>query len=262
MKIMPFDRIDFYVLCYKNVASQNPSFHGDIDMKKIIFSIFLLILVAGVSGCMKPSPKEEMMKYMQDKYHEEFEFVSINTQVWSAGYVEMRVKSKKFPDEKSIIVRKNKETGVISDNYVDYLMKKPIEDEFNNILSQVYGNYKVFYTPGGTTLPSSASPNMSVYEYSKLIDLPLQVQICVYDNGMSANKDEQLEKLRSLLEAKQYLCQLIVFYMQENKLSEVTDLNKEELSADATESKWAKLRGDFSMDKNYQFRSYRWRELK
>jgi hypothetical protein len=223
--------------------------------------ILAMVIILGISRCMKPSPQEAMMKYMQDKYHEGFEFVSINTQVWSAGYIEMRVKSKKFPNERSIIVRKNKETGVISDNYVDYLMKKPIEDEFTQILAQLYENYKVFYTPGGTTLPSSASPNMSVYEYSKLIDLPLQVQICVYDPNMSINKDQLLEKFRSLLEAKQYQCDFFIFYMLENKLPEVNDSNKGELFSGPTESKWAKVRGDFMMDDNFQFQASEWREL-
>jgi hypothetical protein len=261
MKIMPFDRIDFYVLCCKNVASQNPSFHGDIDMKKIIFSIFLLILVAGVSGCMKPSPKEEMMKYMQDKYHEEFEFVSINTQVWSADYVEMKLRSKKFPDD-TITVRMVKESSVISDDYTDFLMKKPIEDEFNhNILPQVYKNSRAFYLPGGMPLPYKDLQKMSISEYSKVKVPPMSLLICISDNNIE-DKDKLIEKLRELLAGKKYKFELYVFYMLDGKLSEINDSNINEIFTGATETKWAKIRGHFMMNDNFEFHSSRWRELK
>lgn len=229
-------------------------------MKKIIYIFSLIILVAGVSGCMLKAPgKEELMKYMEEKYGEEFEFVNINTQTWSAGYVEMKVKSKQFPDY-TITVRKSKEKGIISDNYVDFLMKEPIEQELNTILAQVYENYKVFYIPGGIPLPNEASPDMSVSEYSKIRTLPLTIQIGVFDENLSS-KDELVEKLRILLEAKQYKSEVYVFYMLDGKLSELNDSNRNELFNDSTDHNWAVIRGHFLMDKNFQFLSSKWREL-
>ncbi|OCA88167.1 hypothetical protein A8F94_10175 [Bacillus sp. FJAT-27225] len=207
---------------------------------------------------MKVSAEEEMLQHMEEKYNEEFEIISKDTQAWSAGYAEMRVRSSKFPDA-SIIVRKTKETGTISDNYVDYLMKKPIEEEFQAILSQVYDNFKVIYLSGGTTLPEKAKPGMTVSEYSEVKNLPMTVQIAVEQDP--ANKDELVEKLRALLEEKQYRSELYIFYMLDGKLAELDDSTANELFNGATGKNWASLRGDFSMDRNYQFRTARWREL-
>jgi hypothetical protein len=232
-------------------------------MNKIVYSILLILLVAGVSGCMKPSPKEEMMKYMQDKYHEEFEFVSINSQVWSADYVEMKLRSKKFPDD-TITVQRVKDSGVISDDYADFLMKKPIEEEFNNnILPQVYQDFRAFYLPGGETIPGKDLSKLSIAEYSKEKLFPMTVVICLSDKDIIDDKDKQLEVLRVLLKKKQYLCELYVFYMLDGKLSEVNDSNINEIFDDATETKWAKIRGHFMMKDNFEFSSSSgWRELK
>ncbi|ALC88871.1 hypothetical protein AM500_02950 [Bacillus sp. FJAT-18017] len=207
---------------------------------------------------MKVSAEEEMLRYMEEKYGEEFEIISKETQTWSAGYSEMKVRSEKFPDA-SIIVRKTKETGNISDNYVDFLMKEPIEQEFQSIVSQVYDNFKAIYSPGGTTLPEKAKPGMTVSEYSKVKNTPMTIQIAVEQD--SSNKDELVEKLRALLEEKQYRSELYIFYMLNGKLAELDDSNANELFNGATGKNWASLRGDFSMDRDYQFRTARWREL-
>ena len=67
---------------------------------RIIFIlIMMLLIVIGVSGCMKSgkSAKEEMLEFMKNKYNEEFEFVSIGNEAWNANYTEMIVHSEKFP---------------------------------------------------------------------------------------------------------------------------------------------------------------------
>jgi hypothetical protein len=215
-------------------------------------------LLVGVSGCMKVSAEEEMLKHMEEKYGEDFEIISKETQTWSAGYSEMKIRSSKFPDA-SIIVRKTKETGNISDNYVDFLMKEKIEMEYEEIVSHVYDDFKVFYNAGGTTLPEAAVPDMTVTEYSKVKNVPMSVQIAVEQDP--ATKDELAEKLRALLEEKQYRTELYIFYILEGKLSELNASNNDQLYDSSTEKNWASLRGNLSMDKDFKFRSVRWREL-
>ncbi len=48
-------------------------------MKKI--RLFVLCTFLLVSGCMKVSAEEEMLQYIEEKYDEEFEVISKETQV-------------------------------------------------------------------------------------------------------------------------------------------------------------------------------------
>jgi hypothetical protein len=223
--------------------------------------ILAMVIILGISRCVKPSPKEAMMKYMQNKYHEQFEFVSVNTQVWSADYFEMKLRSKKFPDDR-ITVQMVKDSGVISDNYAGFLMKKPIEDEFNHILAQVYKDYRVFYLPGNETIPGKDLSNLSILEYSRAKINPMTIVICLSDKNITDEKDKQIEELRVLLKKKQYQCDLYVFYMLEGKLAELNDSNINEIFTDATDTKWAKVRGGFLMNDHFQFELGEWMELK
>jgi hypothetical protein len=50
--------------------------------------------------------------------------------------------------------------------------------------------------------------------------------------------------------------------MLDGKLSEVNDSNINDIFDDATGTKWAKIRGDFLMDDNFEFQYKSWEELK
>ncbi|AUG56182.1 hypothetical protein [Acetivibrio saccincola] len=113
------------------------------------------------------SVKDMMTEHMREKYNEEFEFVSINTEVWTAPYTEMIVKSEKFPNHRIVVQRYN-ETGAIVDNYMDFHMKERIEKELTEIVKEIHPKSKVFYRPGGRPVPNSVTPDISISEYSKI----------------------------------------------------------------------------------------------
>lgn len=149
-------------------------------VEKIAIGIVSIILMLGMCGCMsnnndskkdvvqqEGSVKDMMMEHMREKYNEEFEFVSINTEVWTAPYTEMIVKSEKFPNHR-IVVQRYKETGAIVDNYMDFHMKERIEKELTEIVKEIYPKSKVFYRPGGRPVSNSVTPDISISEYSKI----------------------------------------------------------------------------------------------
>ena len=242
-------------------------------IEKIAIGIISIILAIGVCGCMsnskdskkdvvkqESSVKDMMMEHMREKYNEEFEFVNIDTEVWTAPYTEMIVKSEKFPNHR-IVVQRYKETGAIVDNYMDFHMKERIEKELIEIVKEIYPKSKVFYRPGGRPVPNSVSPDISIAEYSIETIIGLALTICIEDPDYETNKEEKIEELRKVLEEKKYMCKLDIYYLDKNKLNLVSEDNRSEFLTGSTRKEWVLMRGDFSMDESFKFRYYDWREF-
>lgn len=209
----------------------------------------------------KISVQDEMMSHMTEKYGEEFEFINIGTESWSTSFTEMIVHPSKFPNGR-IVVRRNPETGVTSDNYTDFLMKDKIESEIQNVANEIYSKCKVLYTPGGTTLPEKIKPSMSVKEYSKAKGLPMPITICIDDSEPNLTKDEYIEKFRKALAAKEYCCNIFVFYLLEGKLELINDIIEPKLFTGSSDSDWSIIRGDFGMNDAYEFDMSGWRDIR
>jgi len=243
-------------------------------IEKIAIGIISIILAIGVCGCMsnskdskkdvvkqESSVKDMMMEHMREKYNEEFEFVNIDTEVWTAPYTEMIVKSEKFPNHR-IVVQRYSETGAIVDNYMDFHMKERIEEELTEIVKKIYPKSKVFYRPGGRPVPNSVTPDISIAEYSKIRLPGLPVTICIEDPDYETNKDKKIEELRKVLEGKKYICHLDVFYIKEDKLDLINEDNETEVLTGPHNTEWVLIRGGFLMTDSFEFDYYEWREIK
>jgi len=229
-------------------------------VEKIAIGIISIILAIGVCGCMsnnndskkdvvqqEGSVKDMMMEHMREKYNEEFEFVNIDTEVWTAPYTEMIVKSEKFPNHR-IVVQRYKETGAIVDNYMDFHMKERIEKELIEIVKEIYPKSKVFYRPGGRPVPNSVTPDISIAEYSKIRLPGLPVTICIEDPDYETNKEEKIEELRKVLEEKKYICNLDVFYIKEGKIDLINEDNETEVLTGPHNAEWVLIRAYFLME--------------
>jgi hypothetical protein len=176
-------------------------------LRKVVLIMISIIITIGVCGCMnkntenKTSVKDYMMKYMEEKYNEKFEFVNINTESWTSAFTEMILSSEKYPGGR-ILVHKYKELDLIEDNYVDFLMKTKIEEAVGKIVEEIYPKSKVFYSAGGKPLPNRVNVDMSIEDYSKETIIGLALKICVEDPDYKTNKDNNLEQLRKVLEGK------------------------------------------------------------
>ena len=241
-------------------------------LKKALLFIITIIILIGVSGCMNNTEKEPMekdntsvkdlmMRHMEEKYNEKFEFVNIDTEVWTANYTEMILSSEKYPGGR-IIVHRNKENGLIIDNYVDFLMKTKIEEAVGKIVAEIYPKSKVFYLAGGKPLSNSVTSDMSIEEYSKVAIIGLALNICVEDSDYETNKDEKLEQLRKTLEDKKYRSRLDIFYLKEGKFDQINDSNWYERLTGPSKKEWICHRGMFSMDESFKFGYREWREMK
>ncbi|NLD47424.1 MAG: hypothetical protein GX660_09525 [Clostridiaceae bacterium] len=216
-------------------------------LKKYILTIMSVIIMMGVSGCMandnKVSVKDEVEKYMKDKYNEEFTYIGGGTEGWNAPEVEVYVSSSKFPEAK-IMIRRGKESGDMIDNYMSFLMKSRIEEVMDAIAKDVYPVSKVYYSTDVSPL-AGASPQMELDEYIKYSakNLALSLTICVSDDEYKTNKDQKLEQLRSKFKEKEYKPQFRIIYVTEGKV----DADPQTIR-DATILKSALLFGDFKID--------------
>lgn len=209
----------------------------------------------------KTSVKDYMMKYMEEKYNEKFEFVNINTESWTSAFTEMILSSEKYPGGR-ILVHKYKELDLIEDNYVDFLMKTKIEEAVGKIVEEIYPKSKVFYSAGGKPLPNRVNVDMSIEDYSKETIIGLALKICVEDPDYKTNKDNNLEQLRKVLEGKKYYSDLDIFYLKEGKLELINDSNWRELLTGPSRADWTYLVGTFCLDDSYNFTYSEWREIK
>lgn len=225
-------------------------------LKKFVLGIMAVIIIVGVSGCMakdnKVLTKDEVLKYMKDKYNEEFTYLGGGTEGWNAPEYEIYVSSSKFPDA-SIMIRLGKESGDMVDNYMSFLMKSRIEEVMNQIAKDIYPESKVYYSTDAAPL-AGANPEMDVDEFIKYSGkyLALSLTICVSDAEYETNKDQKLEQLRSKFKEKDYKPQFRIIYVPEGKV----DVDPQTVR-DATILKSALLFGDFDVEPS----SYdEWRE--
>ena len=227
---------------------------------KQLFCLFISIIVAiGVSGCMVKTDKTEsekitMMEYLEQKYDEKFEFVNINTQVWSADYTEMIVKSEKHPNV-SIIVQKNNTSGEMLDNYISIILNQDIEREISSIVTSIYGENKTFNTPKRKVLPSTIEKDASVTDL--LTTVPYASDLKVFVTKEPLSKDDDLNKFISVIKNKRYPLTFSICYVSEEEFQEISQNNYTELLT-KNRSKLIAC-GDFVMNESVELTYKSWR---
>ncbi len=237
-------------------------------IKNSLLVIFIIIILIGVSGCMsktkEPTVKEQVEKYMKDKYNEEFKVLGGGTEGWNDSDEEIYVSSEKFPNAR-IMIKRGKKSGEMIDNYMDFLMKSKIEDLLNGIASKVYPKSKVFYSTDESPLDGT-SMQMSTDEYIRYCakSFHLSLTICVSDPEYKVNKNDKLEQLRLGFEEKQYNPTFSIIYVPDDKFAQVSESNLHDVEnryGDFTN--WVLSKGVFYMDRTtYKLRSVDWEEAK
>ncbi len=228
--------------------------------KIFIIVLFLLFLIIGVSGCMKNGSenaehiKDDMLSYMNEKYGEEFELFDIDTQVWSASYTEMLVKSKDYPSE-IITVRRNYKTGKIKDNFISIILKKDIEDKIHELAGQVYPRSLVVFTPTGLTLPEEYNKNTTADVYCK--EQVLTFLLLIEDNPTAVAREDDLEQFRQVLEKEGYQCNITIGYLNEGYYDSLSKLELDDTVFDDAKG-YVNTSGVFIMDKEFKFKSVEW----
>ncbi len=225
-----------------------------IIVKKIIMFSFIFLILISSTSCFKNNfeeQKEEMMKYLSEKYNEEFEYVNMNTQTWDKDYTEMILKSKKF-SEYSVIVHKDNKTNIITDNYLAISHNNEIENTIENLANKVYENIKVFNDP--TRIPLSDNIDVNITTDELLTLLITDITIFIYDENY-INKDIDVKTFYEILKDKKYPLNFTLCYVSEDTFVKI---NRNNYTSFLT-SQEILMRGDFVISKTLELSYSHWK---
>ena len=208
--------------------------------------------------------RKELMSYMERKYGETFEFVSIMTPLASYrryGAYHMEVKSKNLPD-KIIDVHMNVNIeSSYRDNYIMFLMHDEFREMLQEIAKSVYGTpVQVVIPPvkGSGTMPEEVTIGISVEEYARALSLNRNhPSVEIYTAGDTKTHEEDAERLRQRFEEIGFSPRLTISYVSNTENIGNLSHNSNFMSVS---SGFLKLRGSLVMDSNYQFESIDWEE--
>ncbi|MCL1917892.1 MAG: hypothetical protein FWG14_06195 [Peptococcaceae bacterium] len=193
--------------------------------------------------------QQTMMSYMEKKYGETFTFVD---DIERTNHNEIFVTSDNLPNE-YIRVHMDKESQVITDNYICFLMQSQLNNYISSLVESVYGPNQVFTNTLSedkdilALMPESVGPNLSIDEYVKNIQGQIYCHIYLYAD--ETTRDDDLEILRSALEARGCRIVLDIYYVKE--LSVIGQI-EETRQLSYWEKENINLCGYFSMDQEYQ----------
>jgi len=224
-------------------------------------------LVPTINQKWTSSNQEAMMSYMEKKYEETFTFSYISTEtlgqqeIKASGsmacwvtYDKMIVSSDQLK-RTPIQVHMDKNSKIITDNYICYLMRPQLNEYISQLIEPIYGPNQVFSSiPEGyitNLMPEAVGPDLSIDEYVKYIqDHTIFIDIYLYANKSTREKD--LELLRSALEARECgVSSLTIYYVKDpSMIGQITETKR---NSSDWEVENTIIKGSFTMDHEYQF---------
>lgn len=153
-------------------------------MKKIIIAVILLTaIVVGGTGCMvlkRPSFKERALAYMEDKYSEEFTFVSN----WGSGYAnkgkqQILVQCKSVSGTILVEGSRNGTENDFRDNYLALKYSDQLTDTVKTITEEVFGQAWVHYEVLTQTLSADLPADATFRQYCEDPHASVTVSVAV-----------------------------------------------------------------------------------
>lgn len=232
-------------------------------MKKILSIALIIVILLGImillSGC-KQEQKitvDEIIKYMSDKYGEEFTYIERAEKYKSTKYgLSIYVKSEKYPNKKiyaKCVFLDNNEGKGFSDNYDAIVYEQETREYFTNIVNKVYPNAKVRYIIDNNISTSYAGSNIkSVKEF--ISESPIVSFIVLLEPGHDiANKDFEINKLCDELKQEEIKCTFTVLYSDDQDRFNTFKVDEYEYI------EYSDARADVKINENYDVLYIKWR---
>lgn len=195
---------------------------------------------------------EQMLKYMKEKYQEDFTSGLSEEASWAYEYDSMTVFSDKFPKEFIQVYRY--ENNKFRDNYISYLYRDEVEKIVQEVVEPLFGRCKVINhistLPVSVDLPKEATLN----EYLKNQQPNNQVSIYIKKYDPSKDYMEAVEKMTLQFKDK-ILPGIIDFYFlsEEKNLDAITRNSENDVLDQADDELWFVKEVHLCYRENYEY---------
>lgn len=196
---------------------------------------------------------EAMMKYMKEKYQEEFTAGLCSTANWAYNYDSMTVYSDKFPNEFIQVYRyENKE---FKDNYLAYLFREEVEQLVHEIAEPLFGECKVFMSISNFPVEGNLSRDASLSDFLKNSSSLDQIFLFIEEYNLEYNYMERLEKLRVQFKECLLPTYIRLFFLKPDKsIDTITRENQREIRGQIDEDSWFVKDVRLTLLDNYDFK--------
>lgn len=136
--------------------------------------------------------KQEMLDYVENKYHEEFEVKSIDYKGWHNGYMETMWAYPKGenPNYNFLVERKGK--NQITDDYVEFTMNKIYKEKATKIIEKYFpDSVSQIGIYAAVPVPDSFRPDMEFEEFQKFAHKKAPLGCTIY---LVAEQEEELDQ--------------------------------------------------------------------
>ena len=199
--------------------------------KTIMIRIVLIAAIAAaLSGCSKkPLTEDEVLEqtreYLSDKYNESFELQAKDPE--GSDYVYL-VNPKKAPDI-FFTVKKNKETGETTDDYISRRISYELSKNLSSVLKSLPGDVYITSSPLGVPL-KTPEVDMSLEEYIDNLSVK-NYAIFMYYHPTALDAEHVYETINDALKPYTYLngyIRITVLHSEEDFKKVMEDVSKEE----------------------------------
>ena len=202
---------------------------------KILIYIMLLSISTVACGGVKSMEdiKKENLKYLEEKYGEEFE----EKYGEGSNYEEMGFYKKGTNPETDVArLFRKVENGklVMKDNYYGILVREEYEGIVSKEVEKVFGTNKVYMNGGfyGSWFPDNFKKEIKYYDALKQKEIIGSVVIYIENQDNNKISKEKVEKMNELLREKQIDGGYLIVLMKDNHLKNLTRENHWDYTAD------------------------------
>ena len=205
-------------------------------MKKILLFLLCLITGLGMSGCKskyKFPSNEEMVRHIEEKYKEDFEYYGPAGGTITAESKEILCSSPSYPDYLTWVYYEPG-TDTYKDDVIPMKFNKRTNEKMDEIAEKALPDNKyarVFYDGGGLSKPEWNSET-TFEEYYTSLKARISFMVIVEADGEYQNFDQIIENIKSaILDSGMYIKFIRVKFVSPENFNYEKVIDKKEYSA-------------------------------
>ena len=197
------------------------------------------------------SAQEQMLKYMNEKYNEDFKPGLCEMANWAYSYDSMTVYSDKFPGEFIQVYRYNEKE--FKDNYLAFLFREEVEKKVQEIVESLFGKCVVIMHISNLPVKGNLTKDASLNDY--LENASSMNNLYIYLENYDSSKDykECIKKLQVQFMNNLLPREFNLRFLKKNMLLEEITRESENMILDKVgEESWFVKKAYFCFQEDYK----------